>query len=845
MRPPRALEPAWRSMPSLCGPPLLELCTAPPAAEGPTPRTCASIREAAARAVQEVDAALAPIVAARKRPPRSVASPKGEAGRGGGGDARQGGGSASPKPRHAAPSRNFSRKFEEESERYSDDEDGHTAQSRVDFRLANADPQHRANEVPLSRSHRGETLVDMHALKRLFPSSTSLRDTGERRELTAEDVRRASDQRDRRLRRQHRQLQRQQQPPRLAASSSAPGLLRKERQQKALKEKRRETERLKALACAQALARAPEPAPAAQAPVAAERRTKPEAQGHPPRRGFSAPLQGRSAGLAGHGGGAAKATAVSANPLSGKQKVPAPGGLLQSPSRPMAARQQSRSPLQGTCSIRGGSSASSEALVAEDLDAELDSDYWQIALSYVRAIRVLRRWARKRRAPRLIVQFFRRHYMFFQVRAAYRLRSAAARRIQSQWRGFSGRVGRFVRFLIDTQWRELETCLLQQLFSSCPCDGETTVARPDLISGNTEALERQFSPAKRRSRSAGGFRPRAAAAGAAGDVPPGRRPRSAAKPIRQDIQDRKRMDEDISQMLQAQFRRRVLERTRANHLCVWVARRLLRSEVVERLYERCSYADEESSFPEPLRSSAPSVRKLVAVVGGVTEAPVLLSNCLPAAGRLGVEDVAEMVLCAHRRLGLHPTQEAAVVPFFRGLAGWRLDAVEGWVDSSRRTREGLLDRWSARWSLWRPVQSSSATVAERDHCGSGVPGEVVAAAGTGGVAVATGRPRRGTEGRPSSCGGRPSSRGSRPSSSGGILPPEPKSSVGAAGLSRSGSNVSSGGTAIAGQCSRPKGSTGWPLGGSGRRQPRASSLPKALHEALRHAQEANTGVWVG
>lgn len=561
-----------------------------------------------------------------------------------------------------------------EESREEEEEHVLTAQARVRQRLlaCTAPPA-----VPLKRDSSGSVSVDLQALRRRCPAMTELREVGDQRRLTPDDIGRACDARDRRQ--HHKQLVR---------CSSAPGL----RQEPA--------QRAQARALVAARMQIPSGASTA-API------KDALQGQSARCGerFSAPAvlleafaapepeqgwtgggrkaaRGRSAGSRRGASAASFALGAAAGLAAGC------GGPVRPPPTPPAAVDGLQAMPCGPAGPAVGAS-------------------WHSVLNLVQATRAILRWWRKRKAQKVVIDFLHsaHFHLFFEVRRGYRRHCAASRQVQSAWRGFSSRVDCFVEALVEGPWRELEFRLLDMIFTACPYDEDVVVSNLDFLCGDGGEDEdgagrpRHWKGRVHRTKAVAelvDFRRK--------QIP--QRPKSAIHP--RDVQ-RKRQDEDLQLVIATQVRRRVLQRARAHRLRRSVACKLLRREIVERLYERVGYASEESSFPEPQRSTAPCVLRLTAAGRRAAESfPTRLAATMPAAAQLLLEDVAEVLLCAHRVFGPRPVKMEHVALSFRGCPAWRLAAMQGHVTTSRTIREGLVDRWSVRWSLWKPLTPNGA-----------------------------------------------------------------------------------------------------------------------------------------
>lgn len=701
---------------------------------GPSPRTCASIIDAASNAVAEVDALLAPILAQRKpRAPRATSPTKGE-----------------PVVQRSARQQ-ITRTSTLDTDVDSDcDVRGNNAQARVRSRVRAAGLSIERLSIPLTKERLGTANVDMQALRRKCPVSTGLREIGDCRRLTAEDVRRACDEKERR--------QKLKTPQIMARSASAPtGITSQEAEPRANgfaanfrgrlsrssaepKLSARDAQERGALANAEVLpcitamssarsSKGPERASSRSSLGSASRevsleaatsaRSRTASRASTPRRSDSQPiLDGQAGRLRGGRSRVGADSGVHASHESVKQRRPVSSRSRARliPPLPQFLPQQGAGDLQsgGSSSSRRGAWSPPGSGEAARVTVREVSKLWDPALALVRIFRCVRRWMQRRRvAAGLLWKALHGQRLSYQVRLVLRQRTKAASAIQRQWRGFDVRVGLFVEGLAEGPWRVLEQKLLDQIFTACPLEEEVSVGDDSRLRGEQgspvqkrRAFVRQLSSKSNNGSSRSGSRASSAKPSASSSQRPWLRPKSAERKamMRQDIAERRRQEDDFDRIMCVQFRKRVLQRVRAHALLGDVVRLLLRREVVERLYERIGYAI-EASFPDPACRASVSVRQLLAAVGG-SVTPLPLGAKLPAAGRLALEDVAELVLCAQRKLGVCPVQAEQLASFYRGCAPWRLEAIEGHVKATRTLREGLVDRWSARWSAWRPAQSS-------------------------------------------------------------------------------------------------------------------------------------------
>jgi len=342
---------------------------------------------------------------------------------------------------------------------------------------------------------------------------------------------------------------------------------------------------------------------------------------------------------------------------------------------------------------------------------------WCVLMKAQLIVRMIKRWWRRVKAARAVRWTLRHAPLFFQVRAAYHKRSAAARCVQRGWRFFSSRVDHFVRAVLRGPWQRHEQCFLEALFTACPLDDEVTLGDSSLLCGEAPACpaptgsrpslpgksagQRPSLPWRHTGSVSGGPAPRPASAGAAGPSRPSGVGRRRSPGV---MAERKRQDEELQEMLKESFRRHVKQCVQAHHFLGQVASLLLRREVVERLYEHCSLGFDGARGLKAERYFGSSVRCMVAAAAQVSghkaddENEILRwSTCgLPPAVIMSLEEVAELVLCAHCRKGARPTRQEVCARLFKGCSNWRLAAVEELLDGTRTIEAGLVDRWSAR-----------------------------------------------------------------------------------------------------------------------------------------------------
>eukprot|EP00419_Tripos_fusus_P029083 CAMPEP_0172700684 /NCGR_PEP_ID=MMETSP1074-20121228/31080_1 /TAXON_ID=2916 /ORGANISM="Ceratium fusus, Strain PA161109" /LENGTH=861 /DNA_ID=CAMNT_0013522109 /DNA_START=170 /DNA_END=2753 /DNA_ORIENTATION=- len=320
------------------------------------------------------------------------------------------------------------------------------------------------------------------------------------------------------------------------------------------------------------------------------------------------------------------------------------------------------------------------ALGGQDALCSLSADHvWDSVISVARVMRFLRWQVRRFRAAKVIRWTLRHAPRFFEVRFAYRKRSAAARQLQRTWRGFGTRIRLLVQTMLQGPWRKHEASYLEELFTVCPLDSDVVVEDWSLLCGEV-VLGRDSSPVARVARGNAShvqrWQPTLSCAK--------RRPTFVSATAR-----RKQQDDKLYEMMRMSFQKHVKRRVGTHRFQHTTAARLLRREIIERLYDHCQ------------RGILPRVTWLgIDCLASATTAAALSSSLrrVPPSVVMNNEDMLEMVLCAHCRCGVRPSRSEECARFFNACQPWRLGAVTDILAGKRTIRAGLLDRWSSNHS---------------------------------------------------------------------------------------------------------------------------------------------------
>lgn len=603
-------------------------------------------------------------------------------------------------------------------------------QMRIDAARADVacgkSPKEGCHKVPLTHAADGEVCVDVKALQRL--ASDCPRGLGaEQRTLTSQEISRACKEKAAKLRR----------------SQSAPVDYVKENRTssslKCLRHEARQRDRL----------------------VQSHRRRSREDSAMKQRRmktdvlrsrAFSATLPDRAATAM---PAAAIAAAAFSAPLMASSKKASPIEFAESRVRgPNPEGSQ-----LGFCWVASEAFLSSVHHLLAKRRREKAWELWREALKFITCLRFLRRLTRKKHAAELLKTVLEKVPLSFRMRSLYRQRKAAACRLQRAWRNFSMHMNTLVQALLARPWRMQETRLLEAIFSTCPTDSEVVVNNVDLLTGNEEEDENQDpSSAVHRHSASSALHLRKTKSSVLGtssvavlsslplnNVPTSMRrqtmslKRPATQPLsmrscdslslrhsdrlasvssRPSSANRPRLrsresdcahQRELQEMLSSAMQRRLQKRVRAHHFCSGVAARLLRRELLERLYDfraqaeivshraaskqyRCSMLNDpfdalwrlEGVHDEDGSSSATGSCTTMEV--GTALAAVWISDT----------EVRDLVLCLHYGHGVRPSRPEVCNVFYHACLDSTVNTLGETLSGCRSIRESLQDRQARR-----------------------------------------------------------------------------------------------------------------------------------------------------
>lgn len=346
---------------------------------------------------------------------------------------------------------------------------------------------------------------------------------------------------------------------------------------------------------------------------------------------------------------------------------------------------------------------------------------WALAVRHVRVNRFLRRCGRRLWAAKVVREIMTRIPVGYRARLFFYKQTKAVRRVQRAWRKFNICIKTVVGTLLRGVCKKQEQYLLEQMFSMCPASGDTIVRDNSLLRGESSEVRKstrqwtKMSLARRKSIAAGAA---AAAVRQRQSSPGGPWPAPVPRPV---SAKQVKLNQEFDEMMVRAFAMRLREQVSAHSFRRDVVARVIRRELIERIYEyRSTYGGTTNSVLATAVSqqrASPMVRRLADVVtnseenlpqrhllvAGNSVATLLALWTVPVPARLRSEDVAELILCMHSECGTSPAKPEAAQHFFRGCAPWRLRAVAGVVAGRRTIREGLLDRWAVRRGEQRQV----------------------------------------------------------------------------------------------------------------------------------------------
>lgn len=367
---------------------------------------------------------------------------------------------------------------------------------------------------------------------------------------------------------------------------------------------------------------------------------------------------------------------------------------------------------------------------------------WDVVVKFVRGRHTLQRlalrWREQFRAVEMLKVVLHQAPPACQLRNGFRLHKFSAQRIQRACRRFAARLDSQVQGLLDGPWRLQESSLLQAMLSACSTDAEIIIGDMKLLAGEAkqgdtfesgQALDRRGA----RPASASG-RPKSAQWGRYTNelkaVP--KRPSSAPQKRSTGFQAQKMLappptkhkpggqwtsksnkvqdtlGEELQQMIDSAMRQRLQSRMRSHSFLRAVAGRMLRRELLERLYAHSAQTESvahrvdskvlhladasDGATPDPfldifsaeVQDTGPSraSKRLSKVVVGSAIAAAELTDA----------DVAEIVLCAHYSLGVRPSHWEVCQSFFGVCPAWRVRDLPGLLAGTLTMRAALQHR---------------------------------------------------------------------------------------------------------------------------------------------------------
>lgn len=337
--------------------------------------------------------------------------------------------------------------------------------------------------------------------------------------------------------------------------------------------------------------------------------------------------------------------------------------------------------------------------------------HWELAVKFVRLARAVKRWRRRIMAADLLRRVAMQVPWTYRTRMVFRKHRFAATRIQTGWRLFNAKVVAFVEDLLNGPWQRQELWLLEMIFSVCSHPNETIVEDPSLLCiDSMEELARAMPERRlhgKLQRGGGNKAPGAAVA----------KSRASARPTSQNRWKAAKKTLEGAQLqawLQQEFEQSLQQKALAHRFRREVASRILRMEILERLYEvRSALGGTHGVATSAARRKfSSSIRRVVREARSRSRSPATITRnskvasrnnslsvepdqMLPARIRPSDEDVAEIVLCAHCAQGVRPARPDVWQTFYRACPQWRLTAVSELLASRRTISEALIDRWSA------------------------------------------------------------------------------------------------------------------------------------------------------
>lgn len=393
---------------------------------------------------------------------------------------------------------------------------------------------------------------------------------------------------------------------------------------------------------------------------------------------------------------------------------------------------------------------------------------WDVALKLVTCTRFLRRLQRKRRAADLIKCVLWQVPLPYRLRNLYRQQCVAVVRLQRAWRSFSEDISTLVQGLLDGSWRSQEIFLLEAIFSACPTELEVVVNNVNMLTGTAEEDESSVysspesaSTFPRRSRTSFGklgltmlpnsllndipnatgrsetmplgstaqgarmgprctiVRPGDAIASSAFDALANKRKSISAMKAKSRGRDADLNHKELHQMLGGALQRRLQKRVQAHRFRRDVAARLLRRELVERLYEHQSQLEmarrqESAKAPHVSASSEDAIADSWNALwkselehdcdgsSATASCTVSMSRSVmevgtaSAATRMSAVEVADFVMCLHYGHGVRPARPEVSNLFYSGCQDWKVKAAGEMLAGSQTIREAVRFREMAR-----------------------------------------------------------------------------------------------------------------------------------------------------
>eukprot|EP00440_Ansanella_granifera_P053312 gb/GFBE01057792.1/.p1 GENE.gb/GFBE01057792.1/~~gb/GFBE01057792.1/.p1 ORF type:complete len:853 (+),score=124.85 gb/GFBE01057792.1/:1-2559(+) len=315
-------------------------------------------------------------------------------------------------------------------------------------------------------------------------------------------------------------------------------------------------------------------------------------------------------------------------------------------------------------------------------------EQWTTAFRLLALMRGLSAWVqrwRRNRAAELLKTFLQLPQpLVLQVKLAMQRFASRLKKIQKVWRLFTWRLASTVEHVLEGLWVQQEREILDLVFNACPLERDVCVGLPELLCGESQSgcdtstvsvgsSGQAFQKPPKLPRPQAPWRPS------------GRLTAKEAPAKEKAAAERRRQTMEMQQMINDAFRRNVRQRVRACRFRPAVAAKIIRRELIERLYHHASRPG----------------------LGGCKTGPARCFG-LPAAVRLDAEEVDELICASHRGQGVKPCDPnlcASLLP----CAEWRVAAAEKFLAGRPRSiREGTVDRWGEERRNSRVATESDA-----------------------------------------------------------------------------------------------------------------------------------------